>query len=492
MTDFNLYRDIATRTNGDIYVGVVGPVRSGKSTFIKRFMEVLVLDNIDDENKRRRAVDELPQSADGKSIMTTQPKFVPAEAVKVKFNDKAVANVRLIDCVGYLVDGAIGHLEAGKERKVRTPWSEDEIPFERAAEIGTEKVIKEHSTIGVLVTTDGTITDIERHSYEKAEARVAKELKEFGKPYAIVLNSKTPNAPETIKLGADLSAKFDVPVLVKDALNMTEDDVSDVMQTILAEFPLKQLDAIAPKWLQALSADNSIIKELLSILDNVSADIIKMRDSDKLSVAFANAKYLETPEISSLDMATGKMEINVKVKPDLFFSVLSEECGHDIGDDFMLFSYIRFLKKAEESYSKLKGALEEVYATGYGVVEPTMSEMILEEPIMVKQGGQYGIKLKASAPSLHIMRVDVEAEVSPIVGTEQQSEDLVKSLLDKFADDKVGIWETNIFGRTLNSFVNEGLGNKLRAMPVEVRNKMRKTVTRIVNEGKGGVICILL
>ncbi|MEG1613243.1 MAG: stage IV sporulation protein A [Clostridia bacterium] len=492
MTNFNLYKDIATRTNGDIYVGVVGPVRSGKSTFIKRFMEVLVLDNIEDKNKRQRALDELPQSADGKSIMTTQPKFVPSEAVKVNFKDNISANIRMIDCVGYIVDGAIGHLEGGKERQVRTPWFDYEIPFTKAAEIGTEKVIREHSTIGVLVTTDGSITDIDRKSYVSAEERVVKELKELGKPFAIVLNTTTPTKAETLKLSDALQEKYSVPVIVKDVINMTEIDISEIMEKILLEFPLKLIETVAPRWIQALSPDNSIIKELVGLMTGAAKDMLKMRDYTKLVSSFSSAGYLDSPEITNMDMGKGRVEMEIKVKPDLFFTVLSEECGHDIPDDFMLFSYIRCLKHAEQEYGKMKGALQEVYDTGYGVVTPLMSEMLLEEPVMIKQGGQYGIKLKASAPSLHIMRVDVETEVSPIVGTEQQSEDLVKSLLTKYENNKNGIWETNIFGKSLNSLVNEGLNNKLHAMPIEARAKMRKTVSKIVNEGKGGVLCILL
>jgi stage IV sporulation protein A len=455
-------------------------------------MESLVLDNIEDKNRRQRALDELPQSADGKSIMTTQPKFVPAEAVAVKFNDALSASVRLIDCVGYMVDGAIGNLEEGRERKVRTPWFDHEIPFERAAEIGTEKVIKEHSTIGILVTTDGSITELPRPSYVAAEERVVKELKEIGKPFAVILNTKTPAAEDTLKLSVVLEEKYGVPVIVKDVLNLTENDVTEIMERVLLEFPIKLIETTAPRWLQALSRENSIIKELLGILTKAALELVKMRDYEKLADFFDGSPYLDKPLAVSLDTGRGAVEIQLQLKPDLFFGVLSEECGHAIADDFTLFSYIRNLRHAECEYGKIKNALDEVYATGYGVVTPRMSEMILEEPEMVKHGGQYGIKLKASAPSLHIMRVDVETEVSPIVGTEQQSEDLVKSLLTKYDDNKNGIWNTDIFGKSLSELVNDGLNNKLHAMPQEARSKLRRTVSRIVNEGKGGVICILL
>lgn len=492
MSEFDLYKDIATRTNGDIYVGVVGPVRSGKSTFIKRFMDTLVLDNIADKNAKKRAEDELPQSADGKSIMTTQPKFVPNEAVKVSFSDSLAVNMRMIDCVGYIVDGAVGATEEGRERMVRTPWSDEEMPFAKAAEIGTEKVIREHSTIGILVTTDGSITELPRESYVKAEERVVGELKQLGKPFAIVLNTKAPESGENEKLKDALKEKYGVPVLVKDALNMSAEDISEIMEAVLLEFPLKLIDTDAPKWIQALSPENGIIRELTGILKAISGEMLKMRDYDKLKEAFGGAEFLESPENITVDAGKGRIVVEIKVKPELFFKVLSMECGHDIGDDFMLMAYIRFLKRAETEYGKLKYALEQVYATGYGVVTPSREDMVLEEPVMVKQGGQYGIKLRASAPSLHLIKVDVESEVSPIVGNEQQSGDLVKSMMDMFGEDKSGIWETNIFGKSLNELMNDGLSGKVNAMPEEAKIKMRKTITKIVNEGKGGVLCILL
>lgn len=492
MDKFDLYKDIAVRTNGDIYVGVVGPVRTGKSTFIKKFMEEVVLDKIEDVNKRQRTIDELPQSADGKTIMTSQPKFVPNEAIKLTFKDNITANIRMIDCVGYMVEGAIGGKEGGKERMVLTPWSSEEMPFERAAEIGTQKVIKEHSTIGILVTTDGTITGIDRHKYIDAEERSIKELQANGKPYVIILNSKKPNAADTLKLRDSLEEKYEHSVIVLDVINIKPEDIDDVFESILLEFPLKLIDAVTPRWLQALPSDNKIVKELVVSLAKASLSMTKMRDFPKLKDIFVGAEYLDKAENIQLDMGKGKVTLDIGLKPDLFYKVLSDECNGNIDDDFRLLSYIKHLRHAEVEYGKLQEALSEVDENGYGVVAPTISEMILEDPVMVKQGGQYGIKFKASAPSLHIMRVDVETEISPIVGTEQQSEELVTSLLNGFENDKKGIWETNIFGKPLNSLVNEELNNKLTSMPDEARNKMRKTLSRIVNEGHGGVICILL
>lgn len=492
MSEFDLYKDIATRTGGDIYVGVVGPVRSGKSTFIKRFMDTVVLENIPDDNARKRANDELPQSADGKSIMTTQPKFVPNEAVRVNIAENIAVNMRMIDCVGYIVEGALGAEEDGKERLVRTPWSDEEMPFKQAAEMGTEKVIKEHSTIGLLVTTDGSICGIPRENYVTAEERVVSELKELKKPFAIILNSATPQSENCIKLKDELSEKYETPVIIKDALNMSKEDIADIMSEVLLEFPLKLVDVIAPKWIQALSADTGIVKELMDILKSVSSEMVKMRDFEKIKAAFDGASYLDIPDSVTVDAGRGRIEVAAKVKPELFLKVLSEECGHDIADDFTLMAYVRFLKNAENEYGKLKNALEQVYATGYGVVTPRRSEMLLEEPEIVKLGGQFGIRLRASAPSLHLIKVDVETEVNPTVGTEQQSGELVEALLDKFGDDKSGIWDTDIFGKSLSELMNDGLSGKLNAMPEEAKTKMRKTITKIVNEGKGGVLCILL
>lgn len=489
---FDLYSDIATRTGGDVYVGVVGPVRSGKSTFIKRFMDTLVIGAIKDKNAQKRAMDELPQSGDGKSIMTTQPNFVPNEAVSVSFQDNVKVNVRMIDCVGYVVEGALGAVENGKERLVRTPWTDEEIPFAKAAEIGTEKVIKEHSTIGVVVTTDGTITDIPRENYVPAEERVISEMKEIGKPFVIVLNSAMPESTETERLKVELENKYDAPVIVKDVLNVTSEDISEIMSAVLSEFPIKIVDVNAPRWIQALSRDNGIVKELIDVLKNVGAEVFKMRDFDKIKSAFENSKYFEVSDDTTIDAGRGRIEISLKVKPELFFSVLSEECGHAIPDDFTLMSYVRFLKKAETEYSKLKNALDEVYATGYGIVSPSSDDIAVEEPESFKQGGQYGIKIRASAPSLHLIRVDVKTEVSPIIGTEQQSGRFIEDMIYKYENDTASLLNTNVFGRTLNDLMTDGLNGKINDMPDEAKTKMRRTITKIVNEGKGGVLCILL
>lgn len=492
MDTFNLYNDIATRTSGDIYIGVVGPVRTGKSTFIKRFMEMLVLPKINDKNEQQRAIDELPQSADGKTIMTTQPKFVPADAVSVRIGENIDARIRLIDCVGYLIDGAMGSKEGDKVRMVKTPWSADDMPFERAAELGTEKVIRDHATIGVLLTSDGSITDIDRPKYIEAEERVVRELKALGKPFVVVLNTRTPQNADTIKLRDALAERYDVPVLVKNAQEMTLDDIAEIMGSILLEFPIKMLEAVIPEWLQALPRDNRIISDALNRMYEGTADIMKMSDAERITDIFADNEYFSSFEITSLDMGRGRVVVELTVKAELFYDVISEWCGTKIDGDFKLMAYVVSLAKAATEYAKLQHALSDVAVKGYGVVAPTMDQLILEEPEIVKQAGRFGVKLKASAPSLHIMRVDVQTEVNPIVGSEQQSEELVKYLLAEFESDKKSIWDTNMFGKSLSQLVNEGLNNKLMSVPEDAQIKMRKTMGRIINEGKGGMICILL
>ncbi len=492
MESFDLYNDIATRTGGDIYVGVVGPVRTGKSTFIKKFMESLVIPKIENQHKKQRAIDEMPQSADGKTIMTTQPKFVPAEAVRISLTEGLEVNVRMIDCVGYLVDGALGHIENDKPRLVHTPWDDKEIPFEKAAEIGTTKVIKEHSTIGIMVTTDGTVTGIERSKYIDAEERVVSELKAIGKPFMIVLNSKNPKAEETLKLREALELKYGVPVSAQNVLEITEEQIAEIMESILMEFPIKLIEANIPKWMQALNEDNDIIKTALNAIKDISGKVIKMKDFKNFETLFTDDKYFEPTKAISVEFGQGKIEVEFDAKPELFYKVLSDECETDVKDDFNLLAFVKKLKHAKTEYDKIKSALDSVNEKGYGIVNPTMDEMVLEEPEITKQGSKYGVKLKATAPSLHIMKVDVETEINPIIGSEEQSKDMVDFLLSEFENNKSGIWNTNMFGKSLDVLVNEGINGKLLSLPEEAQVKLRKTLTRIVNEGKGGVICILI
>jgi stage IV sporulation protein A len=484
----DIYKDIAVRTNGDIYIGVVGPVRTGKSTFITKFMEAAVLPNMVNTHAKERAVDELPQSADGKTIMTTQPKFVPSEAVKIKIRDNAEVNARMIDCVGYLIEGAAGHKENDMPRMVKTPWSDKEMPFEQAAETGTYKVISEHSTIGVLVTTDGSITDIPRSSYVSAEERVVKELKSIKKPFVIVLNCKNPQNADAQKLRAGLEEKYGVPVLALNAAKMTEQDVGSILEKVLFEFELVNIEIDIPKWMQTLSYDSFMIKTIIDEVRTVTAGLNKMKDFAIMEELFKDSEYMTSPETLDIVSGTGMIRYEIKAKPELFYKVLSEECKCLISDDFHLMSYIKQVATSKNQFDRIKSALEDVDNKGYGIVNPSMELLELQDPQIIKQGNRYGVRLRASAPSLHIMKVDVSTEVCPTVGTEQESQ----SMLKEFENNPKSIWETKLFGKSLNVMAKEGISNKIYNMPSETQNKMRKTLGRIVNEGKGGMICILL
>lgn len=492
MNSYDIYKNITERTGGDIYVGVVGPVRTGKSTFITKLLNSLVLPNIVDKNNLERTIDEMPQSGDGKSIMTTQPKFIPNESVEITLQNDIRMKVRLVDCVGYLVDGAVGHIENDRPRLVKTPWSDEDMPFEKAAEVGTYKVIANHSTVGVLITTDGSITDIARSGYVVAEERVVSDLKNCNKPFVIVVNSTHPESPETKNLVKEMEQKYKVGVLALDVKNMSDDDMSQVFAKILQEFPIQNVCVKLPKWMQVLPFEHPLIQEVYSEINNAIDGFTKLGDFGSEFELFNDSQNFESQVNKIISAGDGRVVFEITAKPNLFYNILSEQCGYEIKNEYQLVSYIRQLAGAKEEYDHLKDALEQVRQTGYGVVYPSMSDMKLEEPKIVKQGGKFGVKLKASAPSLHIMQVDIETEISPIVGTEQQSEEIVKGLLDEFENNPTGIWETKMFGRSLNSLVNDGLQTKLVSMPLNAQTKMRKTLGRIINEGKGGVICILL
>lgn len=492
MDKFDLYRDIASRTGGDIYVGVVGPVRTGKSTLIKQVMQQLVVDGIENPDEKSRAIDEIPQSADGKTIMTTQPRFVPNEAVRVPISENLAVNMRLIDCVGYLVAGALGAEEEGRERMVSTPWSEEQIPFSKAAEIGTQKVIKEHSTIALAVTTDGSFSNIPREQYIDAEERVVRELKECGKPFAIVLNVADTEAPSAALLQEELQEKYGAPVLLKCAASLTEEDITEILETILLEFAVNIIDFDLPRWVQALPADSEVVKELVETVRSLGGEVSKMKDYERIDTFFKNAEYWQEPSAINLDAGRGRVQVDIMPKDGVFFKVASEECGIDISDDFDLLAHLKKLCRGRDKIEKINAAMEQVDAFGYGIVMPTVDEIELQEPKVLRQGQQYGVQLRAHAPSLHIMKVDVETEVSPIVGSEQQSKEFIDTMLQDFEKDKQSILETNIFGRSLSALVADGINNKLHTVPNDAEQKLRKTLGRIVNEGRGGVICILL
>ena len=488
----SIYKDIAERTDGDIYIGVVGPVRTGKSTFIKKFMEHIVLPNIESQYRKDRAIDELPQSSAGKTIMTTEPKFIPEEAVSINLSDNASLNVRLIDCVGYIVPSSLGYIENDIPRMVQTPWFDDEIPFNMAAEVGTQKVITEHSTIGLVITTDGSISDIPRDEYEEVEERVIEELKEINKPFVVLLNCSDHKSNSSIELSKTLSKKYSVPVIPVNCVDIKENDIKYILERVLFQFPIKKIMIDMPKWITTLESNHWLKNDLFNIIKKTSSNIVRIDEiNDNISVMLEN-ENIDSSYLKNVDLGKGSAELFLSIKKDLFYSVLSENTGLDIKSEAELMPCIENLSKIKKEYEKIQSAIEEVKATGYGIVMPTMEDLELEEPEIIKQGGRYGVKLKASAPSIHLMKADITAEVSPIVGSEKQSEDLVKYLLKEFEESPTKIWESNIFGKSLHELVNEGLQTKLHKMPSDARLKIQETLERIINEGCGGLICILL
>ena len=491
MNNYSIYQNIAERTGGDIYIGVVGPVRTGKSTFIKSFMERAVLPNITDEYKRARAQDELPQSSNGRTIMTTEPKFIPNEAVEVSL-DNVKFNTRMIDCVGYLIDGAIGHMEGETPRMVSTPWVENQIPFSEAAELGTKKVIEEHSTIGILITTDGSVTDIPRQDYEKAEERVANELKAQNKPYIIILNTSNPSSENTKTLCGNLEEKYDAPVKAINCANLTNDDINEIMGTILYEFPVNEIDIDLPKWTETLPNDHQINTNILNMVRNNFKNIQNLRQIQNMLDRMESAEEMENIDVDSIKLGEGVAKININIKEDVFYKILSEMSGIEVKEEGELFGIVASLAQSKKSYDKIEMALNDVKRKGYGIVTPNIEDLSLEEPEIIKQGSKFGVKLRAKAPSLHIIKAEIETEVSPIVGSEKQSEELIDYLMKEFEDDPTKIWQSNIFGKSLHELVNEGLQTKLMKMPEEAQCKLQETLEKIINEGSGGLICIIL
>ncbi len=491
MVDYNVYEDIAKRSGGDIYIGVVGPVRTGKSTLIKKFMTELVIPNVADENIKNVMTDELPQSASGKSIMTTEPKFVPAKAAEVRL-ENASANVRLIDCVGFVTEGAYGFEEDGKPRLVNTPWSENPLPFTQAAALGTEKVIKEHSTIGICVTTDGSISDIPREGYVKAEERTIGSLKEIGKPFAIVLNCAEPDSHSARALKSELESKYDNTVICVNCEKIRADGLMNILKAVLFEFPVLSFDVKIPEWMRYLAPDTSAIGELLERVRSVAPEICRMKDCSAFDDIFKDCGYWKEDASISLNLSEGRAEITASAKDGIFFDMLSEIAGEGISDECTLMRYVRGTSEAKHSYDKIKDAFECAKVNGYGIVQPDDSDMSLEQPKVVRQGGSVGIKLRASAPSYHIVKIDVTGEVSPIMGSASQSESIVQGMMTGFENNPDGMWDTNVFGKSLRGMVKEGLAGKVSCMHDDTKAKMRRAISRIVNEGKGGVICIIL
>ncbi len=491
MNNYSIYHDIATRTNGDIYIGVVGPVRTGKSTFIKNFMDIAVLPNIKDEFKARRAQDELPQSSNGKTIMTTEPKFVPNEAVEVMI-DNVKFNMRMIDCVGYLVKNAVGHLEGDVPRMVSTPWFENQIPFEEAAELGTKKVIEEHSTIGILVTTDGSVTELDRDDYIDAEERVAKELKAQNKPFVILLNTNNPNSNEANALCKELENKYDAPVIAINCLRLSEEDINNILGKVLYEFPVNEIDINLPKWVENLNCEHWLRKNILTLVKTKFTNIQNLRQIKHVLNEIGNEEIVDKLNLNTIELGNGKALVDVMLDNSLFYKILTEISGFNVEEEGDLFSIVTSLAQSKKSYDKIAAALNDVERKGYGIVTPNMEDLTLEEPEIVKQGSKFGVKLRAKAPSLHIIKAEIETEISPIVGSEKQSEELVDYLMKEFEDDPTSIWQSNIFGKSLHELVNEGLQNKLYKMPEEAQCKLQETLEKIINEGSGGLICIIL
>ena len=488
----SIYKDIESRTGGNIYIGVVGPVRTGKSTFIKRFMDTLVLPHITDDNLRERTTDELPQSAAGRTIMTTEPKFVPENAVPVTLEDNARLSVRMIDCVGYIVESAMGYIEEDGERMVHTPWSETEMPFRQAAELGTKKVITDHSTVGVMVTTDGSIGDIDREDYVAAEERVAAELNAAGKPYIILLNTTAPESASASALAASLSRSYGAPAVAVDCAAMDENTVKGILAALLFEFPIREIHVELPGWLRGLERDNWLRGAVYSAIRDSAKDVGRIREVQDMAPVLGENEYIDAAELSEMDLGIGRADLSVRVKPELFYRILTEKSGIAISDERELMECICELAKSKSNYDRIGKAYEDVLEKGYGIVMPTMEELSLEEPEIVRQSGKYGIRLKASAPSIHMMRVRTNAEVTPIVGSEQQSEELVSYLLKEFEESPAKIWDSNIFGKSVSDLVNEGLHNKLYRMPDKARLKIGETVEKIINDGCNGLICIIL
>lgn len=488
----DIYRDIARRTGGDIYIGVVGPVRTGKSTFIKRFMEKMVIPNIENTARRDRATDELPQSAAGRTIMTTEPKFIPEEAVPIAFSDDAVCRVRLIDCVGYIVPSSLGYIESSEPRMVRTPWFDREVPFNMAAEIGTQKVITEHSTIGLVVTTDGSISDIPREEYEEAEQRVINELSAIGKPFSVVLNCRDPETSEALSMAKALSEKYSVPVTAVNCLRLDSEQIVKVLQDVLDEFPVREIKAEIPAWISSLPPEHWLKSSVYEAIREAAPKVRTMHDLRNGALTLSNCEYVSDFCVTSVSFGDGSARAGARVPDGLFYRVLGEETGVEISGEVQLLSAMRELTEAKREFEKYRDALREVEATGYGIVMPSANELSLEEPEIIKQSGRYGVRLRASAPSIHMMRADITTEVSPIVGSEKQSEELIEYLLSGFENDPTEIWKSNIFGKSLHELVNEGLHNKLSRVPPDARIKLAETVERITNEGCQGLICIIL
>lgn len=492
MEKYNIYQQISERTQGDIYIGVVGPVRTGKSTFIKRFMDLLVIPNIENEYSKGRAKDELPQSASGRTIMTTEPKFVPNEAVEIVLDENIKFKVRLVDCVGYMVKGAVGHMENDAPRMVSTPWFDHQVPFVEAAEVGTKKVINDHSTIGLVVTTDGSITDIDREDYVEAEERVINELKEINKPFIVLLNSTSPGDTETESLRQELEEKYQVPVITVNCAQLRIEDLNNIMESVLLEFPIREIGINIPKWIESLEDDYWLKVDMINAVRDVFDGIGRIREVKGAVEKFDEYEFIKKAYVDNINLGSGNALVEINVKDGLLYRVISEMTEIEISGEDKLISLMKDLARVKKEYDKIEFALNDVKLKGYGIVTPQINELTLEQPEIVKQGSRFGVRLRASAPSIHMIRADIETEIAPLVGTEKQSEELVNYLLKEFEGEPEKLWQSNIFGKSLHELVSEGLQNKLGRMPEDAQLKLQETLQKIINEGSGGLICIIL
>ena len=487
-----LYQDIAERTQGDVYIGVVGPVRTGKSTFIAGFMEQMVLPLMADGPKRERLTDEMPQSGSGRTIMTTQPKFVPGEGAAEVRLDNMTARVRMVDSVGYLVPGALGTQEGEAARMVSTPWAEEDMPFEEAAALGTRKVMEDHATVGVVVTTDGTVAELPRSSYATAEEQVIRQLKALRKPFTVVLNSAHPESGDAQALRASLESRYDVPVTLLNVKEMKTEDIQRILSGLLTEFPLREMRFHVPGWLGALEDDHWLVAHTLDAVRALAPALKKVRDKEKTAAAFAGSEYLLPPRDETVSLGEGAVRCELPMREGLFNQILSEQCGETITGDAHLLALMKELVSAKREYDRVAGALAAVQQTGYGLVTPAMSEIRLQEPELMRQGSRYGVRLRASAPTLHLIRSDIETEIAPVLGTQEQSENFVESLTEQYRQDPQSLWATNFFGKSLKELIQEGVQGKLSRLPVDTQEKVQTALTRMLNEGEGGMITILL
>ena len=490
MTNTNIYQNITARTGGDIYLGVVGPVRTGKSTFIKRFMDVMVLPQMEDSAAKKRTVDELPQSAQGKTIMTTEPKFIPREAVSLQLEDDVTAKVKLIDCVGYLIDGVNGHMEDGNERMVKTPWFDHEIPFAKAAQIGTEKVIREHATIGILVTTDGSFTDIPRENYVPAEERTVQELKKIGKPFVVLLNTPKPHSNASMQMSRKMKETYGVSVLPVNCEQLKQEDICRILQEALYEFPVTELDFYLPKWVEMLPMDHKIKADLLVHVKEIMTGLQTIRNAAD-GLPKIDSPYIEEVKIDEIQMDTGKVKIRMELAETFYYELLSELTGTKIGGEYELIGTMKKLAQMKEEYEQVKDAMDAVRLKGYGVVTPKREEIHLEEPVIIKQGSKFGVKIHSEAPSIHMIRANIETEIAPIVGSEKQAEDLVRYINETSASAE-GIWNTNIFGKSIEELVTDGIRGKITKITDESQVKLQDSMQKIVNDSNGGMVCIII